>query len=60
MQKFASKTTFRGPFLGSIARGDCKMTTPEIVTDPGDVVSMIARGIEVMFQMTGFSMFRRI
>ena len=34
IQKFESKTTFRGPLLGSTARGDCKTATPDRVTDP--------------------------
>ena len=40
MQKFASKTIFRGPFWGSIGQGDCKITTPDILTEPGELTFM--------------------
>ena len=41
IHKFASKTTFRGPFLGSMALGDCKMAVPAMVTEPAEVVVML-------------------
>jgi hypothetical protein len=34
MQKLASKATCRGPFWGSIARGDSRTTTPAREIDP--------------------------
>ena len=40
IQKLASKTTFRCPRWGSMARGDCKTTTPEMVTLPGELMFM--------------------
>ena len=38
IQKFASKTTCRGPFCGSTARGDSRTTTPAIETEPVEVM----------------------
>ena len=45
IHKFASKTTFCGPFWGSMARGDCKTAVPVIVTEAAEVVFMLKRKI---------------
>ena len=45
MQRFTLKTTFLGPFCGSIGQGDSKTMTPAIVTEPGELTFML-RGRE--------------